>query len=317
MQIPISRAAAPAMRSRHPARTGKLSPRAVLLVVAAVLCFAIVDGLIKWLSARYPVLVVVWGRWGVQAVVMILWLGPRMGRNLLRTAHPGIQLVRGGILILSSVLFVNALRFLPLADATALNYTTPTLVVILAAIFLKERLTRPRIAFVVAGVIGMALIVRPGASILHGAAALALVAAACYAVFQILTRRLAGEDARVLLFYPALMGLVVFAAFMPWRLMPADVPWTHVAMMIVAGLFGTVGHFLFILAFQRAPASAVTPFTYLHLVWAILVGWIAFNDFPDRISMLGMGIIAGSGLLLTLHERRQHRLELANPPTID
>ena len=109
----------------------------------------------------------------------------------------------------------------------------------------------------------------------------------------------------------------VFSALMPWRLLPAGVPWTHVGLMITAGIFGTVGHFLFILAFQRAPASAVTPFTYLHLVWAITVGWIAFGDFPDRISMLGMGIIAGSGLLLTWHERRQRKFEVPNPPTID
>jgi drug/metabolite transporter (DMT)-like permease len=76
------------------------------------------------------------------------------------------------------------------------------------------------------------------------------------------------------------------------------------ALLLFGSLLGTTGHFLFILAFQRAPASAVTPFTYMQLVWATLVGWLAFGDFPDPLTILGMAVIAGSGLLLAWYERR-------------
>ena len=84
----------------------------------------------------------------------------------------------------------------------------------------------------------------------------------------------------------------------------------RVALLVgAAGVLGTLGHFLFILAFQRAPASALTPFTYMHLVWAMLVGWVVFSDLPDGWSMLGMAVIAGSGLLMAIHERRSGRAE--------
>ncbi|MBA3776246.1 MAG: EamA family transporter [Betaproteobacteria bacterium] len=93
--------------------------------------------------------------------------------------------------------------------------------------------------------------------------------------------------------------------------------WAEVALLALAGVLGTVGHFLFILAFARAPASALTPFTYLQLVWATLLGWIAFGDFPDGLTLIGMGIIGGSGLLLTWHERRRALIPPPEPPAVD
>lgn len=287
------------------------------MILAAVLCFSILDSMIKSLAPRYPVPLLVWARYGVQALAMLLWFGPSMGVALLRTRHPRVQLVRGAILVLSSIFFVNALRFLPLADATAINYSTPTVVVLLAVIFLHERMTRPRIAFVVAGVIGMTLIVRPGAQLFQGASLLALGAAACYATFQILTRKLADEDSRVLLFYPALVGTLLLTLALPSLRLPGGIPWQDVLLIVVAGLFGTIGHFLFILAFQRAPASGLTPFTYMQLVWATLIGWFVFGDFPARLTLIGMGVISASGLLLTWHEQRQQPRSLRGPPTVD
>ena len=179
---------------------------AILLIVGAVGCFTLLDATVKHLAARYPVPLLVWARYLVQAVAMVLWLAPTMGMRLVRTPQPALQLARGTILLASSVCFVNALRLLPLAEATAINYTTPTLVILLSVVVLKERMTRPRWAFVVAGMAGMLLIVRPGAAILHGGAVLALAAALFYALFQIMTRKLAAEDPRVTLFYPALAG---------------------------------------------------------------------------------------------------------------
>lgn len=290
---------------------------AIALIVGAVLCFSILDAIVKSLVPRYPVSLLVWVRYGVQALAMLVWLGPGLGPRLLRTSHLSLQLVRAVILVLSSICFVNALRSLPLADATAINYSTPTVVAILAVLLLKEKMTRPRMAFVIAGIIGMTLIVRPGAEIFRGASLFAIAAAACYASFQILTRKLAHEDSRVLLFYPALAGAVLMPFLVPWQSLSSSIPWQDIALIVTGGLFGTVGHFMFILAFQRAPASGVTPFTYIQLVWATLVGWIAFGDFPDHATLLGMAIIAGSGLLLAWHERRQALAQVPEPATID
>ena len=280
--------------------------RAVLLICAATLCFASLDTAIKYLSSRYPVPLLVWARWAIQALAIVAWLAPRRGLSFVRTARPGRNLVRGAVLIGSSICFVYALRDLPIADVTALNYSTPMMVVVLAVFVLGERLTPARIAFVLAGVIGMLLIVRPGTDVFRGASLLALASAAFYATYQIMTRRMADEDPGVLLFYPALVGAVAMSFALLFSLEAiVAMPWTHVAMLVVGGMVGTLGHLLFILAFQRGAASALTPFTYVHLVWATLIGWVAFGTFPDGYALAGMAIIAGAGLLITLHERRR------------
>ncbi len=232
---------------------------------------------------------VVLGRHGVQAAVMTAWLAPRVGWGIVRSAQPWLQIARGTMLVGSSLFFIAALRWLPLADATAINYTTPILVVLLSVVLLKERMTRARWAFVAAGFVGMLLIVRPGASILHGAALLVLGAAGCYAFYQVLTRKLRGDDPLVTLFYPALCGTVMMAALLPFLDYRAAMSWLDLSLLVLFGAPATLGHFMFIRAFQRAPASALTPFTYAQLVWAVLLGWLVFGNFPDRYSLAGHG----------------------------
>jgi drug/metabolite transporter (DMT)-like permease len=291
-------------------------PSAIGLIVWAVLCFTLLDATVKYLSDRYPVPLLVWARYSVQLVVILVWMWPQLGMGLFRTPRIRMQLLRAVLLPLSSLCFFSALKFLPLAEATAINYATPILVIILAVVFLGERMTRPRIALVLAGIAGMFLIVRPGSVVFQGAALFALGSAVFYGAFQILTRMLAGEDSRVLLFYPAFIGTVLMTALLPWLGISYEMPWSDVVFIGVAGLLGTIGHFLFILAFQRAPASALSPFTYMQLVWAPRIGWIAFGNFPDAWTLAGMAVIGGSGLLTALHERRRAKGE-PEPTVID
>lgn len=289
----------------------------MLLIVAALLCFTLIDAIIKLLTQRYPVPLLVFARWGVQVVALLLWLVPAMGTRLFRSRELPLQLARGVLLLGASLCFFNALKFLPLAEVTALTYLSPMLVALLSAVFLHERLTALRVAMIAAGLLGMLLIVRPGGEVFHGAALLALAAAGFNAAFQILTRKLAAEDARVTLVYPAIVGTVLMSFATPWTGIEQAIPWVDVALIVVAGLVGTFGHFLFILAFQRAPASGLTPFTYVQLVWATVVGWAIFGRLPDAFSLAGMLVIAGSGLVVVLHERRRSRLPVAVPTVID
>lgn len=289
----------------------------MLLIVAALLCFTLIDAIIKLLTQRYPVPLLVFARWGVQVVALLLWLVPAMGTRLFRSRELPLQLARGVLLLGASLCFFNALKFLPLAEVTALTYLSPMLVALLSAVFLHERLTALRVAMIAAGLLGMLLIVRPGGEVFHGAALLALAAAGFNAAFQILTRKLAAEDARVTLVYPAIVGTVLMSFATPWTGIEQAIPWVDVALIVAAGLVGTFGHFLFILAFQRAPASGLTPFTYVQLVWATVVGWAIFGRLPDAFSLAGMLVIAGSGLVVVLHERRRSRLPVAVPTVID
>ncbi len=296
---------------------GHIPARAILMIVGAVACFAMSDTIVKWLAGRQPISLVVWARWATQVLAMLVWLAPGMGLRMVHTRQLRMQLVRGALLIAASFLFMAALAYMPLANATALGYLTPTLVIVLAVRLLGERLTRLRIAFVAAGLVGMLMIVQPGADIFQGASLLVLCSAACNAAYQVATRMLAAEDPRVTLFYPALVGAAIMTLVWHWFGARIDVAWVDVASMIAVGLLGTAGHFLLILAFQRGPASGLTPFTYVHLVFATMLGWLVFGDLPDALTFSGMALIAGSGLLLTWRERRRTTAGGAEPTAID
>ena len=190
----------------------------------------------------------------VQLLVIFVWMLPRMGAGLFRTPRLKLQLVRAALLPLSSLCFFSALKYLPLAEATAINYGTPILVIILAVIFLGERMTRPRIALVLAGIAGMFLIVRPGSVVFQSAALLG-------ARLRRVLRRVPDPDAHARRRGFARASVLPGArrhgdadrapAVARHRLRDADGRTSRSS--AVAGLLGTFGHFLFILAFQRRP----------------------------------------------------------------
>jgi len=300
---------------KHPAH---LSLSAIVLIVLASACFTTVDVTVKVLSQRYEVPLIVWARWSMQALIILALFAPKMKLGLLRTKRLPMQLVRGAVLICSSVCFFSALRYLPLAEATALNYTSPLIVTLMAAWLLHERLTRPRWAFIIAGFIGMLLIVRPGGDVLSPAALFAFAAAFLYATFQILTRKLAGENLIVLMVYPSLVGAGVLSLIVPFFLR-ADTwyPIVDTVAFLSIGAVGFVGHYLFIKAFQSASASAIAPFTYTQLVWSTLAGWLVFGTFPDAWTLAGIVVIAGSGVVLTWYERWRASLPQSEPAAVD
>ncbi|MEO8739886.1 MAG: DMT family transporter [Casimicrobiaceae bacterium] len=290
---------------------------AVLLIVVASACFTTVDVTVKHLSQRYPVPLLVWARWGVQLLLTLAIVGPRLRWDLVRTDNLPLQLVRGAVLVASGTCFFTALKFMPIAEATALNYTAPMLVTLMAGFFLGERLTKPRWAFIVSGFIGMLVIVRPGTEVLNPAAFFALAGAGLYATFQILTRKLAGENLMVLLFYPCVVGTVVMSLVVPFFHYSAWYPISDILLFLGIGVMGFVGHMLFIRAFQVASASAIAPFTYMQLIWSTLAGWLVFGSFPDGWTMTGIVVIAGSGIVLTWYERWSANIPQSDPVAVD
>jgi len=294
-----------------------ISLSAVLLIVCASACFSCVDVTVKQLSQRYPVPLLVWARWGVQLLLTLAVLGPKLRWKLVRTDRLPLQLVRGAVLVGSGTCFFTALKYLPIAEATALNYTSPMLVTLMAGFFLGERLTRARWAFVCSGFIGMLVIVRPGTEVLNPAALFALGAAGLYATFQILTRKLAGEDLMVLLFYPCLVGTALLSMVVPFFHFNAWYPIADIVMFVGIGIMGFIGHLLFIRAFQVASASAIAPFTYMQLIWSTLAGWAVFDSFPDGWTLTGIVVIAGSGVVLTWYERWSANIPQSDPVAVD
>jgi drug/metabolite transporter (DMT)-like permease len=310
---------AQARAARRELRGAGLMPRmplaAVALIVAACACFTTSDTTVKYLSQRYPVPLLVWARWGVQALLILLVLGPKLRWGLVRTHKLPQHLLRGSVLIGSSLCFFSAIKYLPLAEATALNYTAPIMVTLLAAWLLHEQISVPRWIFVGAGFVGMLLIVRPGTQMLDTASLFALAAAAGYAAYQILTKKMAGEDLMVLLFYPCLCGAVLMSIVVPFFHYDNWYPTSDIVLFLLIGTMGAVGHMLFQRAFRLASASAIAPFTYTQLVFSTLAAWFVFGTFPDAWALTGMVLIAGSAATLTWYERWS--LPQSEPAAVD
>lgn len=265
-----------------------------LLILAAGLLLAINDGLSKYLTQLYPVILVVWVRYLVQTVLMVALFTPRMGRRVFVTLRPWPQLLRGVSLVAVSILFISGLRYIPLAEATAVIFLAPLMVTVASAL-LGEHVNRSQWAAVVFSLLGVMLIVRPGSSLFTPAILLPFGAALSFTVYQLLTRRLAGTDHPVTSnFLASLVGATVLSVLVIFNWRTPTV--TDVGLMVGLGCVTTLGHLLLTNAYRFASAATLAPFTYGQIVFAGLVGFIAFDQAPDLGAMLGIGMIIASGL---------------------
>ncbi|MBS1229286.1 MAG: integral rane protein family [Proteobacteria bacterium] len=277
------------------------------MVMVAVIFFSVGDLLAKYLTRFYPIALIVWARFTFHLLLIILALGPRYGLALVRTKRLGTQLIRGLLLLMGSVFFVSALKFMPLAEATAIAYLAPVLVTIMSVVFLGEKVEISRWLAVFCGFVGVLTIIRPGSSIFTWAALLPVANAMSFATYQILTRKLAGlEGPYTSIFYAGLVGSVLSLFTLPgvWT-MPQNLE--HVAAFLGVGALGGFGHLILIKAYEHAPASRLAPFSYSQLIWVALIGFFVFGDFPDHWSLLGIAILVTSGIYIASHQRRLER----------
>jgi drug/metabolite transporter (DMT)-like permease len=184
----------------------------------------------------------------------------------------------------------------------------PMIVVALSLPVLGERPTRARTVASLAGFAGIVLLVRPGSAVLHPAVLLLLMTALFNALYQLYTRKLREENPHALLFYSAIVGAVGLTVILPFLLEETRIGWRDGGLLLLSGLLAGLGHGFMITAYSRAPAAMLAPFTYLQILWATLFGWLLFAQHPDRWSAAGMCIVAGSGIVLALWERRRTRL---------
>ena len=291
-------------------QTKTITPAAVggiALLVAASACFALLDMTTKLVSLSVPVLMAVWFRYAFQAIATTVAVLPVRGRALLRTDHPRFHGLRGLLLLTSSILAFFSLQHMPVGEFTAIIMITPLVVTLLASVTLGERVSLLRWTLVVGGFSGTLMILRPGGNALDWTLLLPLGLVAAQAGFQILTSRLARtEDPMTMHFYTGWVGMLVASLALPFVWTTLD-SWTLWAGLCLMGLMGTVGHFMMILAYARAPASTLTPFHYSQIGFAMLAGWLAFSHVPDQWSMLGISLIAvcgAAGAWLAVRESR-------------
>jgi drug/metabolite transporter (DMT)-like permease len=276
--------------------------------MTAVAVFSVLDSLSKYLTRFYPINLVVWARFTFHLLFVIVALGPRYGLALVRTARLGTQIMRGLLLATASGFFVSSLKYLPLAETSAISFLAPLLVTAMSVLFLKEKVEPARWIAVLCGFIGVLAIIRPGSSVFTWAVLLPMGCAVAYAAYQILTRRLAGlESPYTSIFYAGLVGSLLLSAMLPYSWV-APQSNLHIALLVINGMLGGFGHLILIKAFEHAPASRLAPFSYSQLIWVTVIGYVAFGDFPDAWSLVGIAILMASGIYTATHQRNSDRL---------
>ena len=279
----------------------------VTLNLAALLLFVVMDTLVKLLTASFAVPQIMWARFLFGFLLVAAAIRLVTGQLPWRSHAPGLQALRSLLLAACNLMFSTALAYLPLTDATAIGFASPLLTVALAALWLREAVSRRRWIGVGLGMAGVLVALRPPfltGETMHWATLLPLGTAACFAVYTILTRRLARiDDSRTTILHTGFAASIATTLVQPlvWT-PPAFGDW---GVLVLLGVLGGAGHGLLVLAYARAPVSLLAPLSYTQLVWTTLAGILVFADWPDGWTVLGAAIIAAGGLLVAVPGRRR------------
>jgi drug/metabolite transporter (DMT)-like permease len=272
---------------------------------AGVSLFPLMNAMMKLLTARYPVLEIVWARFTGHLIVMLVVFLPQYGRRLIATRRPWAQIARSALMLGSNTVFVFAIGKVPLATASAIGFTSPLIVTALSVPLLREQVGIRRWSAVCVGFLGALLIIRPGSGFANLAVLLLLASSGAYALYQIAARWVMAYDSPATgIIFAALLGSLATTAVLPFVfVMPKNL--ADLAMLLGLGCLGGLGHFLVIKAFQTAPASVIAPLGYVELIGTATLGYLIFANFPDALTWVGALIIIASGLYIAMRERRR------------
>jgi drug/metabolite transporter (DMT)-like permease len=282
----------------------------ILLMLGAGIVFSMADAISKVLAETLPLAEITWLRWSGLVAVVLPALISSGGRSM-HSVAPLLQIFRSLSLVGSSFFFVWGLSNLPLASAVAISFVSPAFVTALSIPILSEQVGIRRWAAIFVGLGGVLVIIRPGSDTFQLAALFPLLSSICWAVAVVTTRKLGhGDPPWTAMAYTGLVGFGFMSLFMPAIF---TVP-TGRELLIGAAMafFAFIGQFLTLMAFRRAPASILAPFSYVQLVWSTGLGYLIFGSLPDAWTWLGAGIIISSGGYMG-HRERIRRREAAHP----
>lgn len=280
--------------------SGSTAARAIGLMMMAVFLFAVMDAMIKWQGAIYPVLQIVFFR---SAFGLLISIGPviRDGRRLLATQRPWLHLLRAVLGFGALFCFFEAFVRMPFADVYAISFAAPLFITALSVPFLGEKVGWRRWTAVGVGLIGVLLMVRPGAGVFEVAALIALAGTLCYAVAMILVRLLARTDSNIaIVFYFGIMATFLSGLTLPFVwVTPA---WEDLIWLALIGIIGGAAQLILTQSFRMAPVSLLTPFEYVAMLWAVLFGWLFWRELPDPYFYAGAPLVIAAGLYILHRE---------------
>lgn len=299
--------------------------RGVLCLVIAIAWLTVSDAIIKWLSPELPLHQIMLLRSLVALPLVLLIAHLEGGWRTLKTQRPLAHLLRGSLLVLANMCFFTALAAMPLAETVTLFYTAPLFICLLSWPLLGERVGAARWIAIAVGMAGVVIMMQPGAELFRPVSVLPVLAALSYAAMTMMTRKLGiSEKASALTFYiqlafigiSSMVGLAIGDgsldnydnASLDFLLRAWSWPNpTQLQLLAFCGAIVSVGGYLISQAYRIGEASAVAPFEYASLPFALSVGFWLWGDWPDWSAFIGTGMIIGSGLLVFYLENRAQR----------
>jgi drug/metabolite transporter (DMT)-like permease len=278
----------------------------IAFMIAATVLFAATAALAKWLAATYPVGEVMFFRSFCSLVVCSAFVLPFNGLSVFATARPRDHLVRGLSQSVSQTFTVLAVSMMPLAGAIAINFSAPLWSALLSVLWLREGAGMARWMALLTGFVGVLVVTHPGADSLQIGALFALGNAILYGTVTVAVRGMTATESTATLLMWQMVTMAVLHSLL--LLFGFRVPtYLDAAMLVLGGVANAAGQFLWTKALLLAPATAVSPFYYLMLVWALVIGYVVWGDVPTAALLVGSGIVVGCGLFLIWYEARSRR----------
>ncbi|MDO5668058.1 MAG: DMT family transporter [Alcaligenaceae bacterium] len=285
----------------------------IVLLVLSTWALSMQEASGKWLMEHsLPLFLLILFRYAVHVVLVLAMTWPKQGVHVFRSKNYPMQIIRGSTSLFAALTVFMALSYLPQAEATAIYFLAPLLVLCLAPWFLEEPSRWHRWVAALVGFIGVMVIVRPGAGLHPVGVIYGLLSAGVIAAQFLCTRKLAVDHSMTTLLWTGIVGLFGALVLVPWQWSEGlavlrSFEWWQWLLLLNTGVFGTVGHLLQIKAYQHAPASLLAPFSYLQIIAAAGLGLVIWGQFPDVWGWLGIFIVCASGIVVTIIEWRNNQ----------
>ena len=269
----------------------------ILFGILAYLSFSILDATQKTLILYHSVFQLLLVKYFFVLFLSLIESKRKNNSSFYRSKNIKLQIFRSLLSLMESGCFVLSFKYLSLADAHSIGSLAPVIVVALSAIILKEKVSPKTWVAIFIGFIGVLIIVRPTSSIFDVKALLPLVAAFALGLYQVITKKVSKHDSNeTSLFYTSIIGLIIMAILATNFLTPIEN--SSYIMFLAIGLFFSLGLYLQIIALSKARASILQPFHYTLIFWAIIFGYIFYDDVPDMFTIMGALIITCSGIFV-------------------
>lgn len=291
--------------SSHPGQTPVARALGPVLALVAFAIYATHDAVVKGLGETYSALQIMFfvGLFGFPMVIVMLLRDPLPGT--LRPRHPRLVLLRAVATVASGTLGFYGFTVLPMAQVYTMLFSAPLIVTVLSVPFLGERVGLHRWGAVGVGMVGVLVVLRPGVEPVSLGHVASLGAAVFVALSALVARKIGAEERSALLMVtPLLLTVVVLGASLPLVYVPIALP--DLGLMAVVAALSFVAGFLLLTAYRKAEAALVAPMQYSQLLWAVVFGFVLFDELPDRWTLAGSALIVASGLYIVFRETRRN-----------